>query len=580
MSSLGRLIVLEGPDGVGKTTLAEMLRARLDEQGVPAQYLSFPGRELGTLGELVYRLHHDPAGVVGGEVSPTALQALHVAAHLDAIEQRILPILQAGKSVVLDRYWWSTWVYGAVGGVPLRVLDAMIALEREGWASIKPAVVVLVTRDRPWREEVTPAHWRSLVDAYEQLATKESKLYPVEHVANDQAVETVVESLMAAVWHRVGGKRKQGPAPFEGEPRWEPRQEPASGTQLPLDLPLPSLGMRGRRRGRASSFAPAVPTPVFDTYWRFATERQAIFFRRLEGQAPPWTTDSILSRHKFTNVYRASDRVSQYLIREVIYRGDQDPDEVFLRVLLFKLFNRIETWELLQRALGTIAVANFSPEGYSTILAGAMARGDRIYSAAYIMPAADRASPRKHVGHLMLLDRMLRDDVPHRLRDARSLRQAFELMRSYRMMGDFLAYQYVIDLNYSTLLDFSEMEFVVPGPGARSGIRKCFSESGGLSEADLIRLVAVRQEQEFAGRGLRFQSLYGRPLQLVDCQSLFCEVDKYARVAHPDVKVGSGRARIKQVFRGHEVLPAPWYPPKWGLNDKTERVQEIAHALI
>ena len=40
-------------------------------------------------------------------------------------------------------------------------------------------------------------------------------------------------------------------------------------------------------------------------------------------------------------------------------------------------------------------------------------------------------------------------------------------------MGDFLAFQLLIDLNYSNLTDFSEMDFVVAGPGARDGIRKC-----------------------------------------------------------------------------------------------------------
>src|SRR2546430_9607468 len=77
--------------------------------------------------------------------------------------------------------------------------------------------------------------------------------------------------------------------------------------------------------------SPAEPTEVYETYWRFAAERQAIFFRRLAGLPAPWTSDPILARYKFTNVYRASDRVSQYLIRHVIYRGRQDPVEAFFR---------------------------------------------------------------------------------------------------------------------------------------------------------------------------------------------------------------------------------------------------------
>lgn len=99
------------------------------------------------------------------------------------------------------------------------------------------------------------------------------------------------------------------------------------------------------------------PTPVFDTYWQFAAERQAIYFRRLAGQSGPWTTDPILSAYRFTNAYRAADRVSQFLIGDVQYREDRPstPDEIFFRTLLFKIFNRIETWTELERALGPLS---------------------------------------------------------------------------------------------------------------------------------------------------------------------------------------------------------------------------------
>ena len=68
--------------------------------------------------------------------------------------------------------------------------------------------------------------------------------------------------------------------------------------------------------------APAKKSVVYEAYWRFAAERQAIFFRRSRNKPRPWTKDPVISTYKFTNAYRASDRVSQYLIRNVIYRND------------------------------------------------------------------------------------------------------------------------------------------------------------------------------------------------------------------------------------------------------------------
>jgi hypothetical protein len=204
-----------------------------------------------------------------------------------------------------------------------------------------------------------------------------------------------------------------------------------------------------------------------------------------------------------------------------------------------------------------------------------------IYSAAYIMPSGGRhGDPKKHLNHLKMLRAMLADGVPERLTEMRTMRIVFEKLLSYPMIGQFLAYQYATDINYSSITDFSETEFVVPGPGARDGIRKCFSDLGGLNEADVVKMVADRQEVEFDRLGLDFRSLWGRPLQLIDCQNLFCEVDKYARHAHPNVPGITGRTRIKQIFRSTDSPIEYWYPPKWGINDFIVKEREATHADV
>ncbi|MBN1807306.1 MAG: hypothetical protein JW837_18820 [Sedimentisphaerales bacterium] len=316
------------------------------------------------------------------------------------------------------------------------------------------------------------------------------------------------------------------------------------------------------------AWAPAIPTVVFDTYWRFAVERQAIFFRRIKKQWGPWTEDSILQEYKFTNAYRASDRVSQYLIRNVIFKGDPSPEEVFFRIILFKLFNKIETWEMLKNELGTICYSGYSFKKYDKILTQAMDSKRTIYSAAYIMPSGNSAFGfrRKHRNHLKLLEKMMEDHVYEAISNAPSMAKAFDILRSYPTIGDFLAYQLITDINYSELTNFSEMEFVVPGPGATNGIKKCFKSLGGLSEPEIILRVTNRQAEEFGRLGLTFKKLGSRPLQLIDCQNLFCEVDKYARLAHPDIDGGSKRMRIKQKYRLNPHPIEYLYPPKWKID--------------
>lgn len=314
---------------------------------------------------------------------------------------------------------------------------------------------------------------------------------------------------------------------------------------------------------------PTKTTPVFDTYWKFAAERQSIFFRRITGDNEKLTDDEILGTYKFTNAYRASDRVSQFLIRHVIYESSQSVEEVFFRIILFKTFNKIETWKLLKDRIGEISYRRYSFNAYDSILSDALGKRQSIYSAAYIMPSGSKSFGEnfKHRNHLRLIEKMMSDKLPLQICNAKSMQIVFELLRSYPMIGDFLAYQYAIDVNYSELTNFSEMSFVVPGPGAKDGIRKCFSDSGGLSEVDLIKCMADRQEQEFHRLGIQFKNLWGRPLQLIDCQNLFCEVDKYSRVAHPEIAGISGRTRIKQKFRLNSDAIDFFYPPKWGIND-------------
>lgn len=308
------------------------------------------------------------------------------------------------------------------------------------------------------------------------------------------------------------------------------------------------------------------PTPVFDTYWQFAAERHCLYMARISGQPPPWTPDRILREYRFTNVFRAADRVSQYLLREVIYRegAPTSAEDMVFRILLFKLFNKVATWQRLERDLGEITWTEYDFDRYARVLDNA-ARIGPIYAAAYVMPPPRLGESRKHLNHLRLLELMMRDGLPHAVAGSASLEGLYDHLASFPSLGRFLAFQFAVDLNYSPLADGHENEFVVAGPGARDGIRKCFGRAANGIEQEIIRYMVDSQAVHFERLGLEFGGLFGRSLHLIDCQNLFCEVDKYSRVAHPAIAGISGRTRIKQRFRpSHEGL-APFFPPKWAL---------------
>jgi len=542
-------VVLEGPNGVGKSTLAEKLAEWFRAQGQKCESFSFPGREPGTLGEIIYRLHHNPTAFGLSHINEISLQALHVAAHVDVIQQRILPAIREGSIVILDRFWWSTWVYGRVSGIKRNTLRGLLQFESAAWGKTRPNLVVLLDRETPFAEESDLSTWSALRQEYIQLAKQEEKRYPVELIRNTESIEDTVDILGDRLMALCGHKDAilAHPAP--------------QGV-------IPSSALA---KTEHSYLAPIRPTIAYDIYWYFAAERQRIFLQRLTGLEPPWTQDPILSDYKFTNAYRASDRTSQFLIRHVIYRDDlpQDPRELFFRIILFKLFNKTSTWELLEKEIGPILWGRYSFEAYDQTLTQALALGIPIYSSAYIIPpvGTEQRQQKKHRGHLLLLQRMMNEMLPERIADTHRMQDGFTLLRNYPGIGDFLAYQFITDLNYSSIVEYGEMDFVVPGPGALNGILKCFSDLGGLSTAEMIRFVADRQNDEFERRDLEFQDLWGRSLQLIDCQNLFCEVDKYTRISNPELWSKSRRVRIKHRFKRTSATLNVWYPPKWGLNE-------------
>jgi hypothetical protein len=320
-------------------------------------------------------------------------------------------------------------------------------------------------------------------------------------------------------------------------------------------------------------------TIVYDSYWEFAAERMAMYYRRLSSPEGPWTCNPVLRSYRFTNVFRASDRVSQYLIGEVQYGEgrSQDLPEVFFRTILFKIFNKIDTWKYLEARLGQISWKSVRLSAINDILSEAIEEGRRIYSAAYIMPSPNFGEVRKHSNHLALLARMMDDGLPAKIQKASSLRSVYELLLGYPGLGPFLAFQYAIDLNYSSIIDFDEAEYVVAGPGALDGISKCFASTAAASPREIIGEMVSRQDEEFRVRGLDFNGLFGRPLMPIDCQNVFCEISKYARAAHPEMSGAMGRTKIKQKYRdtGAQQMPMPYFPPKWNLVVEPLRSQSI-----
>ncbi|MFH0963035.1 MAG: dTMP kinase [Planctomycetota bacterium] len=115
----GLFIVIDGPDGCGKSTQCRMLARYLRSRGRKVECVREPGST--ALGEALRRVLLD---VRQKGMTAEAEACLYLAARAQLVRERIAPALAAGKDVIADRYLGSTVAYqGIAGGMgPTKVM--------------------------------------------------------------------------------------------------------------------------------------------------------------------------------------------------------------------------------------------------------------------------------------------------------------------------------------------------------------------------------------------------------------------------------------------------------------------------
>lgn len=303
---------------------------------------------------------------------------------------------------------------------------------------------------------------------------------------------------------------------------------------------------------------------TYKYYFYFIQERMKIFWNKYHHKHIV-TDDPILRENKFTNVYRACDRVSQYLINNVIYKDidDYTPEDTMLRILVFKVFNKIETWEYLNQSR-IITMNDYNVQAINIVLSERQ-KHCPIFSNAYMMAGSHiqytGITTKHHLWLQIIKDYFLEGKGIQRILNASSMKDVYLIFRECPLIGDFLAYQYTIDMNYSPYLNFDENSFVKAGVGAVRGIKKCFHTYGQHFEDAIVYTQENFQELQERYGYTEFQPLFGRMPKLIDLQNCFCETDKYLRAKMPELIIGN--TRIKQRYHPSSSDITYRFPRKW-----------------
>lgn len=204
----GRFLVLEGGEGAGKTTQAQLLCEWLEAKGLPVLLTRDPG---GTeAGEVIRRLI---LGGGPGVVLPRAEVLLYLASRAQLVDAVIRPALEDGQAVISDRFVLSTLAYQGGG----RGFDRgdLSVLNRFASGGLEPDLTILLdvpvevglvrTRargggglDRIEREEL--AFHRRVRETYLSLVRNGPGPIVVVNAGQDeQAVATAVRAEVASV---------------------------------------------------------------------------------------------------------------------------------------------------------------------------------------------------------------------------------------------------------------------------------------------------------------------------------------------------------------------------------------------
>lgn len=107
----GRVIVLEGINGSGKSAVSHVVAERLRARGRTVREYRDPGST--ALGEELRRMLKRPEI----DICPLAQTLVFTAARVELAVERLMPHIEAGEDVILDRWWMSTYAYQSVQGV-------------------------------------------------------------------------------------------------------------------------------------------------------------------------------------------------------------------------------------------------------------------------------------------------------------------------------------------------------------------------------------------------------------------------------------------------------------------------------
>ena len=274
-----------------------------------------------------------------------------------------------------------------------------------------------------------------------------------------------------------------------------------------------------------------------DKFFNFLNERHLIHLRKSRGEEYPWTSDPILQKYKFTNVFRENDRTTVWF-RENVREAMRDEIDVALATIIFRWFNLIETGKIL---LEEDLYRNWDSDHCVEVLKDQ----PQWVTGAYIIKTPNGMN--KLEGVCWCIDQIANDNNKFidSMYDAKgSLKELWNVLMPYPYMGPFMAYEVVTDWRHTFLGDEATdiMTWGNPGPGAKRGLNRIHGRPLNKQIKSDINIGEMQVLLELSQEWLHGQV---PTLEMRDIEHTLCEFDKYERVRN-----GEGKPRSIYKWKG------------------------------
>lgn len=263
-------------------------------------------------------------------------------------------------------------------------------------------------------------------------------------------------------------------------------------------------------------------SPVFnknlDTMKYWIIERQSILYKKEAGEPWPWTSDAILRDVRFCNVNRQDDKETKYLKQKVCLNKKLSLENKILNIILFRLFNKSATFERLggfPYNFKTFDIMSLEDK-VRALYADNFSMFTNVFIVTGVVTGAK--TDKYDLGALKVLYNFKQHlNITEKLLNANDQKEFYNILKSVKGIGAFLAYQILLDITYIPKWPFGRNHFVISAQGAKDGIKRIVDDFDGLTEPEIMFYLKYRDD-------------FFKDIDLSDIENCLCEVSKFIRI--------------------------------------------------